>query len=130
VLRKSLTSTIAFLFALALLASPVLAKHWVYLGAAHIDGNVDHDNIHVGGSETFHTIQLRVSNGAVEFERVVVHFGDGTQEELPIRDRVRSGGKTHEIDLPGEHRTIDSVELWYGKDKWDTRPEVRLYAAR
>ena len=129
-LRKSLTSTIAFLFALALLASPVLAKHWVYLGAAHIDGNVDHDNIHVGGSETFHTIQLRVSNGAVEFERVVVHFGDGTQEELPIRDRVRSGGKTHEIDLPGEHRTIDSIELWYGKDKWDTRPEVRLYAAR
>ena len=129
-LRKPVTWTIAFLFVLALLASPALAKHWVYLGAAHIDGNVDHDNIHVGGSETFHKIQLRVEGGAVDFRRVVVHFGDGTHEELPIKSRVRSGGKSNELDLPGEHRTIDSVELWYGKERWENRPEVRLYAAR
>ena len=129
-LQKSLTWTIASLFALALLACPVLAKDWVYLGSAHVDGNVDHDNIHVGGTETFHKIQLRVNGGAVDFERVVVHFGDGTQTELPVKNRVRSGGKSNELDLPGEHRTIDSVELWYAKEHWDNRPEVRLYAKR
>jgi hypothetical protein len=130
VLRKHFVCTTALLFALALLSSPAQAKHWVYLGNAHVDGNVDHDNIHVGGPERFHTIQLRVEGGAVEFQRVVVHFADGTQEELRIQDRVRSGGKSHEVDLPGEHRAIDSVELWYAKEKWENRPEVRLYAAR
>ncbi len=119
------------LFVAALLISPVAqAKHWVYLGSAHIDGNVDHDRIHVGGSERFDTIQLRVEGGAVEFQRIVVHFEDGTQEELPVRHRVRAGGKTDKFDLPGKHRAIDSVELWYGKERWENRPEVRLYAAR
>jgi len=25
---------------------------------------------------------------------------------------------------------IDSVELWYSKEKWDTRPDVSVYAER
>jgi len=33
-------------------------------------------------------------------------------------------------DLPGERRTIDSVELRYSKENLDTRPEVALYGAR
>jgi len=131
VLKKHAAWATGLLFALALLISPIAqAKHWVYLGSAHIDGKVDHDNIHVGGSERFQTVQLRVEGGAVEFQRVVVHFADGTQEELAVRDRIRSGGKSHKFDLPGGRRAIDSVELWYGKERWENRPEVRLYAAR
>lgn len=129
-MRKHSIWMIGLFFVFALIFSPSSpAKHWAYLGNAHVDGNADHDTIHVGGSERFHTIQLRVHGGAVEFERVVVHYGDGSQEEVSIRERVHSGGKSHEVDLPGEHRTIDSVEMWYAKEKWDQRPEVRLYAA-
>ncbi len=35
-----------------------------------------------------------------------------------------------ELNLPGERRTIDSVELRYSKENLDTRPEVALYGAR
>jgi len=71
-----------------------------------------------------------VSGGPVEFQRVIVHFGDGTKEELAVAEQVRSGGKTRELDLPGERRPIDSVELRYSKENLDTRPEVSLYGAR
>ena len=119
------------LFVLALVSPTAHGKHWVLLGSAHVDGNVDHDNIRVGSRDgRFRSIQLRVNGGAVEFERVVVHFGNGTQEELIIRDRIRSGEKTHAIDLPGERRIIESVELWYGKEHWDSRPEVSLFGSR
>ena len=117
---------LAFAFGLATSAP---AKRWVYLGNAHVDKSADHKTIHVAGSGQFHTIQLRVNGGGVEFERLVVHFADGTKEELPVQDHVRSGGKTHELDLPGDRRAIDSVELWYSKDHVNERPEVRLYAA-
>lgn len=60
----------------------------------------------------------------------MVHFGDGTKEELGIAECVRPGGKTREIELPGERRTIDGVEPWYSKENLDTRPEVGLYATR
>lgn len=130
-MRKHAIFMIGLFFVLVLaFASSTPAKRWVYLGNAHVDKTEDHKTIHVGGSEPFHTIQLRVSGGAVDFERVVVHYADGTKEELSIHERVRSGGKTHEVELPGDHRTLDSVEIWYAKEKFDQRPEVRLYAAR
>lgn len=129
-MRKYLFSSIVLVFVFAFgLSSSAPAKRWVYLGSAHADKSADHKTIHVHGSQQFHTIQLRVNGGALEFERLVVHFADGAKDELPIQDHVNSGGKTHELDLPGDHRAIDSVELWYSKDHVNERPEVRLYAA-
>ena len=119
------------LLVLVLLSPLAHAKHWVLLGTAHVDKTEDHKTIHVGTEAgTFHKIQLHVNGGAVGFERVVVHFATGSQEELPLVERVRSGGKTREVELPGEQRAIDGVELWYTKEHLDSRPEVSLYGTR
>ena len=130
-LKKHAHWVVAMLFVLALLSPVAHAKHWILLGTAHVDKSEDHKTIHVGnGAGEFHKIQLRVNGGAVELQRLVVHFGNGTQEELAVAERVRSGGKTADIDLPGERRPIESVELWYSKEYVDTRPEVSLYGTR
>jgi hypothetical protein len=131
-LKKAVLTTIGVLFVLAFSVSLYAQEgRWAYLGNAHVDGGQDHDNIHVGQHDgRFRAIQLRVSGGGIYFERVVVHFGNGTQEELVIRDHIPSGGATRAIDLPGERRVIESVELWYGKNKWEHRPKVSLYGIR
>ena len=131
-LRKYATSSVALLFVFAFaLTISARADHWVYLGNAHVDSADDHKNIKVGSDDgQFHKIQLRVHGGAVDFQRVVIHYGNGDKEELPVQDRIRDGGKTKSLELPGERRTIESVELWYSKEHLDTRPEVRLYATR
>jgi len=126
-----LASAVAVLFIFAVSISTSARERWAYLGSAHVDGGVDHDVIRVGSSDgRFRAIQLRVSGGAIEFQRVIVHFGNGTDEELVIRDRIPSGGATRAIDLPGERRIIQSVELWYGKERWEHRPKVSLYGIR
>jgi len=103
----------------------------VHLGDAHVDGAVDHDTIRVGRSDgTFRAIQLRVSGGAIRFDRVIVRYGNGSQEELAIRDLIPAGGQTRIIDLPGDRRIIRSVDLWYGKATWRRRPKVSLYGVR
>jgi hypothetical protein len=130
--RKHATAFAALLFLFALGLVPAAnADHWIYLGNVHVDSADDHKNIKVGSQDgQFHKIQLRVHGGAVDFQRVVVHYADGNKEELPIQDRVRDGGKSKSLELPGDRRSIDSVELWYSKEHLDTRPEVRLYATR
>jgi hypothetical protein len=44
-----------------------------------------------------------------------------------VRERIPAGGQTRPIDLRGERRDINSVELWYGKGNWRNRPAVDLY---
>ncbi|MGA2262177.1 MAG: hypothetical protein ABSH28_12145 [Acidobacteriota bacterium] len=104
---------------------------WERLGAARVDGNMDHDRIPVGVQDgRFRAIQLRVRGGAVEFMRVVVHYADGEPEEVAVKERIPNGGSTRSIDLQGNRRYIRSVELWYGRGGWRTKPEVQLYGMR
>jgi hypothetical protein len=103
----------------------------IRLGDAHVDGSRDHDSINVGRSDgPFRAIQLRVSGGDVNFQRVIVRYGDGSQEEIPVRSRIPNGDRTRIIDLPGARRIIRSVDLWYSKDRWTRRPKVTLYGLR
>ena len=103
----------------------------VHLGDATVDGSRDRDTISVGRhAGEFRAIQLRVHGGAVNFDRVVVRYGNGTQEELQIRSHIPAGGQTRIIDLPGERRIIQSVDFWYGKANWRKRPMVSLYGVR
>ena len=131
-LRRIAFSVFGLLAFLALsLPSQAQYEHMVHLGDAHVDGNVDHDSIRVGHHDgTFRAIQLRVRGGAIRFDRVIVRFGNGTREELMIRAVIADGGSTRVIDLPGERRVIESVDLWYEKASWSHRPEVKLFGVR
>jgi hypothetical protein len=126
-----LSLLVSLAFAASIYAQGEYRGRWAYLGNAHVDGQNDHDNIHVGMHDgKFRAIQLRVSGGAIDFQRVVVHFGNGSQEELIFRERIPSGGRTRPLDLPGDRRVIESVELWYSKESWHRRPKVDLYGIR
>jgi hypothetical protein len=71
----------------------------VHLGDGYVEGKRDRDTIRVGRSSgTFRAIQLRVSGGAVNFDRVVVRYGNGTQDVVPVRNRIPAGGQTRIFD--------------------------------
>ena len=103
---------------------------WESLGTAFVDGRNDHDRITVNRRETFRAVQLGIKGGTIEFERVVVHFENGEDHELQIRDRIDERNRTRMIDLPGDRRRIRSVEFWYSKTDWRTRPRVQLWGRR
>ena len=104
---------------------------WQMLGSANVDGGRDHDVIRVNAPGAFTALQLGIRGGPIEFQRIVVHFENGGQQELEVRDRIRAGGKTRVIDLKGERRRIESVEFWYGKPNWRSgRPQVNLWGRR
>jgi hypothetical protein len=94
---------------------------WEVLGQATVNGRADHDRITVTRRGTFRSIQLGIRGGPIEFQRVVVHFENGEDHEVEVRDRINSGNKTRVIDLPGDRRNIRSVEFWYGRPNWRSR---------
>ena len=126
-MRKVIVSV----FAVALLCYAAPSAHasdWVYLGQAHVDGQHDHDNIEVGDKAgRYRFLQLRVANGPIEFDHIVVHYGDGEPETLQVRDVIRAGGHSRAIKLQGD-RFVKSFELWYSKANPNSgKPEVNLW---
>ena len=105
---------------------------WEYLGEANVDGGMDHDMIRVGRVEgTFRAIQIKVERGAVDFQRVIVHYGNGAGSPIEMRYRIPAGGQTRVIDLPGDRRVITGGEFFYSKGSWGSRrPKVRLFGMK
>jgi hypothetical protein len=127
-----------FLFAVLLagtlcLATPGFAQKWEYLGEANIDGNTDHDRIRVADREgLFRAIRFTVERAPVDFDRVVAHFENGNDVNLRVNQVVRAGGNSRRIDLPGDRRKLESVEIWYqrGRRQDPDKPKVRLFGVR
>ncbi|HKX26279.1 MAG TPA: hypothetical protein VJ302_01175 [Blastocatellia bacterium] len=131
----SISKTIRFVGALLLLMGIGQASfaqgvnRWVFLGQTQVNGQRDHDRINIGRAEgRFNSIQIRVQGAPVEFQRVVVNYANGTNEEIELRDRIPAGSQTRAIDLRGGDRTLSSVDFWYSKTNWrSARPRVSLY---
>src|SRR5689334_12655036 len=124
---------VASLLALLLtfgVAADAQRGYWQSLGTAYVDGRRDHDMIRVNARGSFTALQLGIKGGEIDFQRVVVHFENGGQQELAIRERIPAGGKTRPVDLNGERRRIESVEFWYSKPNWRTRPRVQAWGRR
>jgi hypothetical protein len=95
-----------------------------------MDGGVDHDRIVVTAARgEYRAIRFRVENAAIEFDRVLVHFGNGTTVPIALKHRLRAGEQTRALDLPGDRRVIESVEFWYGRgnQRNPERPKVSLF---
>jgi hypothetical protein len=103
---------------------------WEQLGRSYVDGNRDHDTIAVNNNANYRALALEVRGGTIEFQRVVVHFENGNDHDVEVRDRISSGRRTRVIDLPGDRRRIRSVEFWYSPGRWYSRPYVNLMGQR
>lgn len=102
----------------------------IFLGTAHVDGLTDHDDIKVGPyAGRYHSIVLRVKYAPIQFDHVVIHYGNGTAQILPVRELIRTGGQSAPVMLPGGERVIESLELWYSRANPNNpnKPEVRLF---
>jgi hypothetical protein len=105
-------------------------RGWEHLGTKEIEGRVDNDEIKCHGKDTYTALQFRVSGAAVQFDRIVVEYGNHQTRAYPFRMRVPANGVSRVLDLAGGERDLTSVKFWYEKASWGKKPEVRLYGRR
>ena len=124
------TVTAALLF-IGFAGSVGAQRHpWELLGTKEIEGHVDHDEIKCHGKDTYTALQFRVNGAAVQFDRIVVEYGNHATRAYPFRMRVKANGVSPVLDLVGAERDITSVKFWYEKASWGKKPEVRLYGRK
>ncbi|MCC6727560.1 MAG: DUF2541 family protein [Saprospiraceae bacterium] len=102
---------------------------WEKLGERKVNFAVDRDEILVTAAEgRFTALKILVKKGGINLRKMVVHFGDGTEQEVETRDEIRAGGESRVINLEGARRVIRKVVFVYDtKNFADQKAEVELW---
>jgi hypothetical protein len=124
-----------FIFAAVVGCAPARARsgaQWDLLATRAVNDRVDHDVIAVTSARgDFRRIKLTVQRAPVDFHRVVVHFGNGSDQRIELRNTIPAGGESRAIDLEGSERVIRSIEFWYDANTArGRRAQVRAFGMR
>jgi hypothetical protein len=104
------------------------SKGWVKLGERTVNGRVDHDRIEVGRYEgKFTKLTLYVENSDLELLDLEITFGNKERFHPEVRHVFKEGSRTRVIDLPGDERTIRSIDLRYRNLPGGGRARVEIW---
>lgn len=95
---------------------------WELLGTKEVNFGLDKDEIMVTAAEgVFKSIQLKVRRSAINMHKLTVHFADGSEQNVVLKNNFRAGGQSRVIDLEGNNRIIRKVTLWYDTKNYKNR---------
>ena len=81
----------------------------VFLGATFLNFDRDADAIRVPHICGVTNIQMTVRGNDAQVDYLMVRFGNGSVQQLNLRDYFREGSSSRAIDLNGEGRCIDEI---------------------
>ena len=86
---------------------------WVRLGCKDVRFLVDRAPLRVGRDGRFAALRLKVRNAPVEMFSLRVTFGNGARLDVPVREVLLPGTGSRPIDLMGNNRGIDRIDMLY-----------------
>jgi hypothetical protein len=126
----SLSLMVLVLCGIATLPAAARDDEWVLLGEQRVQFPADRDVIRLSRRDgRFSAIALRVRGGTIRIFKVTVTYGNGEREVLDYGETVRDGDRTRPMDLRGEGRFIQEIELNYGAPPTALfmQPQVEVY---
>lgn len=87
------------------------ADNWTLIGQRSIDFSRERESIDVDSDRRFRALRLAVKGAPVEVGNIVVTFGDGSTFAPQVRSEFQEGTESRAIDLPGESRRIQRIDL-------------------
>ena len=104
-----------FLFSFSRPETPVKPTgEWFFLGDKNVGFGVDRDVIHFGNwKDDVRQLKLRITDGPLKMYRMIIHFDNGSTQEVELRNRFAQGSESRVIDLDGGLRHLSKIEFWY-----------------
>ena len=123
--------TVAAAVTTVALAAPADAQRWRpnawhTVGHATVNGR-DSDTIRVPGTARYRQMRVCVFNGPIRMRDLDVRYRNGGRQDIKVRQLMRAGTCTRNIDLAGNRRDVTQVRLKYAPlSRGWVRPLVRV----
>jgi len=102
------------MFVLTAGVTVVSAQEWHSLGSKEVKDQSEQDTWHLGSSKgQFRKLKLTITRRAVRFYKFEVTYSNGEKDTIEVRSLIPAGGETRAIDLKGDDRYINKVDIWY-----------------
>ena len=87
---------------------------WFYLGDKNVSFGSDHDVLHFGNwKDDVRQIKLKVTDGPLKMYKMIIHFDNGTKQNVELKNRFVQGSESRVIDMDGGLRHFTKIEFWY-----------------
>lgn len=127
-----LAATLAALASISLAATADARHHqggWQVVGFKTVGLGTDRDVIRLRGDTRYRQVRLCSYNRPIRMRDFVVTFANGGRQDVQVRNRINAGTCTRAIDLTGQARNIDTIELTYERiDRRLGAPLIRVSA--
>ncbi|GAA4277373.1 DUF2541 family protein [Aquimarina mytili] len=102
---------------------------WDHLGSRVVNYRLDKDVIKVTAKEGgFKKLKVKVTGGALNMHRMVVHYGNGQKDVIKLRHNFSRRSATRIIDLKGGKRIIRDITFFYDtKNLSQKKAKVHVY---
>ena len=113
------------------LAAPADAQRysWRTIAYTTVGAGTDRDIINVRGNNRYREVRLCSFNAPIRMRDFDIRFDNGGRQDVRVRQRIRAGTCTRNIDLEGNRRDIDAIRLVYERlARGARRPLIRVQA--
>ena len=109
--RIALMTFLAFLFSVG---ATTVSAQWKDLGSKSVKQGVEQDTWHLNSFKgQYRKVKFTVNHGKVKIHRLEIKYRSGETERVSINKVINPGGSTRVIDLRGNDRYLDVVDIWY-----------------
>jgi len=90
------------------------AGDWFFLADKKVGFSSDHDVINFGNwKDDVRQIKLKITDGPLKMYKMIIHFDNGTTQNVELRNRFVQGSESRVIDMDGGLRHLTKIEFWY-----------------
>ena len=111
---KQVACGVAVMIGVSLLGTGIAQARSEQLGCRKVGFLVDRDVVPVSRLEgRYKSVRLSVAGNAIFLNDVKIVYANGIVDDYPVRALVAAGSETRAIELKGERRAINQIELTY-----------------
>ncbi len=101
---------------------------WTLLGSQTVEGKKDKDVFAIGRKGgVIDRIMVVVKDSDLEITEFVVFLDNGQKFEPKVKHVFRENSRTRAIDLPGNDRIIQKINVWYSNLPGGGKARVEIY---
>ena len=112
-------------------AAPEIFK-WDVIGSKKVDYGVDRDVFYLGPrAPKYAKLQFKVTGASLNMHKCIVHYMNGSREEINLKGNFRAGDVSRVIDLKGNKRKVEKIVFVYDtKNRAKRKANVLLLGYR